>query len=89
MDSTEYYRKHPKARKKKARTDAKVNRRPEQVQKRVESNRKRREARKKGQNIKGKDYDHAVNRFVKTATNRGRADEGGRKKGSSHNGRSL
>ncbi len=33
-----------------------------------------------GKNVKGKDYDHAVKRFVKTATNRGRKGEGGRVK---------
>ena len=73
-NSTEYYRKNPDARKRKAQTDKKINSRPEQVKKRVESNRKRREARKKGQNIEGKDYDHAVNRFVKSSTNRGRTN---------------
>lgn len=78
--STEYYRKNAKARKKKAATDKKINSRPEQVKKRVESNRARRKAKAAGKNIKGKDYDHAVGKFVKTSTNRGRAGEGGRKK---------
>lgn len=70
--STEYYRKNPSARKRKAQTDKKINSRPEQIKKRVEANRKRREAKKRGQNIEGKDYDHATNRFVKSSTNRGR-----------------
>ena len=78
--SAKYYAANPEARKKKAATDKKINSRPAQVKKRVESNQKRREAKKKGQNIKGKDYDHAVGKFVKTSTNRGRAGEGGRKK---------
>jgi hypothetical protein len=78
--SAKYYANNPKARKKKAATDKKINARPEQIKKRVESNQKRREARKKGKNIKGRDYDHAVGRFVKISTNRGRAGEGGRKK---------
>lgn len=78
--STSYYRKNTAARKKKAATDKKINARPAQKKKRAEANAKRREATKKGKNIKGKDYDHATNRFVKSSTNRGRAGEGGRKK---------
>lgn len=75
-----YYRKNKKARKKKQKYDAKLNKIPKQVKKRVESNRARRKARANGKNVKGKDYDHAVGRFVKTKTNRGRKGEGGRKK---------
>ncbi len=78
--STEYYRKNPEARKKKAKTDKKINARPAQKKKRAEANKKRRQAKKAGKNIKGKDYDHATNRFVKSSVNRGRAGEGGRKK---------
>lgn len=78
--STQYYRDNPEARKKKAATDKKINAKPAQVKKRTEANAKRAEATKKGQNIKGKDYDHATNRFVKSSVNRGRAGEGGRKK---------
>lgn len=81
MTSTEYYRKSRKGRAKKAKDDAEINRRPEQVQKRVESNRKRRRAKSRGQDVRGKDYDHATNRFVDSSTNRGRAGEGGRKRG--------
>lgn len=73
-NSAEYYRKNPEARKRKAATDKKINSRPEQVKKRVEANRKRREATKQGKNIKGKDYDHATNRFVKSSVNRGRTN---------------
>lgn len=79
-DSAKYYRSNPKARAKKAKTDKALNAKPEQKKKRAESNKKRAEAKKKGQNIKGKDYDHAVGRFVKSSINRGRAGEGGRKK---------
>lgn len=79
--SARYYANNPKARKKKAATDKKINARPSQVKKRVEANRARRKAKKAGKNIKGKDYDHAVGRFVKSSTNRGRKGEGGRKKG--------
>lgn len=79
--TAKYYRKNPKARKVKAATDAKVNRKPEQVKKRVEANRARREATKAGKDIRGKDYDHSVGRFVKSKTNRGRKNEGGRKRG--------
>lgn len=78
--STEYYRKNAAARKKKAATDKKINARPAQKKKRVEANAARRKAKAAGKNIKGKDYDHAVGKFVKTKTNRGRSGEGGRKK---------
>lgn len=77
--STKYYQENPEARKKKAATDKKINAKPSQVKKRVESNAKRREAKRNGKDIEGKDYDHAVNRFVKSSTNRGRKGEGGRK----------
>jgi len=78
--SAEYYRKNPKARKKKAATDKKINARPAQKKKRAEANAKVRARKKAGKSTKGLDYDHATNRFVKTATNRGRKGEGGRKK---------
>lgn len=78
--SAKYYRKNPKARKKKAATDKKINARPSQVKKRVETNAARRKAKKAGKNIKRKDYDHAVGRFVKSSTNRGRRGEGARKR---------
>lgn len=78
--STEYYRNNPDARKKKAKTDKKINARTEQRKKRSEANKARRSASKAGKNIKGKDYDHATNRFVSVKTNRGRKGEGGRKR---------
>lgn len=78
--SAKYYANNPKARKKKAATDKKINARPDQKKKRADCNRKRREAKKAGKSVKGKDYDHAVGKFVKTSKNRGRKGEGGRKK---------
>jgi hypothetical protein len=78
--STEYYRKNAAARKKKAATDKKINARPSQIKKRVEANKARSKAKSTGKNVKGKDYDHAVGRFIDEAKNRGRAGEGGRKK---------
>lgn len=78
--SAKYYAKNPAARKKKAATDKKINARPSQVKKRVEANKARRKAKAAGKNIKGKDFDHAVGKFVKSSTNRGRKGEGGRKK---------
>lgn len=78
--SAKYYAKNPAARRKKAATDKKINARPDQKKKRADCNRKRRAAKKAGKNVKGKDYDHAVGRFVKTKTNRGRRGEGGRRK---------
>ncbi len=79
-ESTKYYQENPEARKKKAKTDKKINARPEQIKKRVEANKARRKAKANGKNVSGKDYDHAVGGFVKTSTNRGRKGEGGRKK---------
>lgn len=78
MTSTEWYRKNPEGRRRKAKVDKAINARPDQTQKRVESNRARRRARSRGQNISGKDYDHAVDRFVSVRTNRGRRGEGNR-----------
>jgi hypothetical protein len=77
--STAYYQNNEGARNKKKAYDKKLNSRKEQIQKRVESNAKVRKAKKNGQNIAGKDYDHATNSFVLVATNRGRKGEGGRK----------
>lgn len=76
--TAQYYAENPEARKKKAAYDKALNRRPKQIKKRSEANQKRAEAKKKGMNIKGKDYDHAVNKFVSVKTNRGRLGEGGR-----------
>ncbi len=76
--STKFYQENPSARKRKAKTDKKINSRPSQVKKRVESNRKRREAKKKGKDIRGLDWDHATRRFTSIKANRGRKGEGNR-----------
>ena len=76
--SAKYYRQHPASRKRKQAYDAKLNSRESQIRKRVESNAKRREAKAAGKDIKNKDYDHAVKRFVSVRTNRGRRGEGNR-----------
>lgn len=78
--SAQYYRDHPKAAKKKAATDKKINARPDQKKKRAELGRKRYKDEKNGKDIKGKDYDHATGRYTSPKANRGRAGEGGRKK---------
>ena len=78
--SGKYYRDNPEARKKKGETDKRINSRPSQIKKRTEANRKRRNAKAAGKNVRGKDYDHATNRFVSQKKNRGRRGEGGRKK---------
>lgn len=76
--TAQYYSKNPAARKVKAKTDKKINARPEQIKKRSESNQKRREAKAAGKNIKNKDFDHATNRFTSVKANRGRKGEGNR-----------
>lgn len=76
--SANYYRYSKKARKKKHEYDTKLNRRKNQIQKRVEANRARRLALKLGRKLRGKDYDHAVGKFVPIKINRGRKGEGGR-----------
>ncbi len=76
--SAKYYRDNKEAREKKKEYDTKLNQRPEQRVKRSELVKINREADKKGVNRKGKDYDHAVGRYVSVKTNRGRKGEGGR-----------
>ena len=78
--SAKYYTKHKAARDKKKAYDTQLNSRPEQVKKRVESNRAVRKRKASGKSTKGKDFDHAVGKFVSVKTNRGRRGEGGRKK---------
>lgn len=73
--SAQYYRSHPEARKKKAATDAKINRRPEQVRKRVELNKYNRTHGTKGD---GKDASHRNGRIVgleSQSVNRGRKEK--------------
>lgn len=69
-----------KARKNKIAYDKEFAAKPEQIKKRVECNQKRSEAKSKGKDIDGKDYDHSVSGFVKTATNRGRKEKSRLKK---------
>lgn len=76
--SAKYYRDNKEAREKKKEYDTKLNQRPEQRAKRSELVKINREADKKGVNRKGKDYDHAVGRYVSVKNNRGRKGEGGR-----------
>ena len=76
--SAKYYRDNKEAREKKKEYDTKLNQRHEQRAKRSELVKINREADKKGVNRKGKDYDHAVGRYVSVKTNRGRKGEGGR-----------
>lgn len=81
--SAKYYAKNPKARKKKAATDKKINARPEQVKKRVEANKARRKAKASGKNIKGKDASHTKNGiiFKDSSKNRGsKSDSAGDKR---------
>lgn len=78
--SAKYYRDNPEARKKKAAYDTKLNQRPEQRKKRSELVTRNRKADERGVDRKGKDYDHAVKKYVSVKTNRGRKGEGGRKK---------
>lgn len=73
--STEYYRTHPKARRKKARKDAEINRRPEQKAKRRELGRRNYSHDKKygkGGRI-GKDLSHTSRglRYKPRSENRG------------------
>ena len=76
--SAKFYSENKDARDKKQKYDAEFNKKPEQVKKRVEANRARRKAKANGKDVRGKDYDHAVGRFVKSSTNRGRKGEGNR-----------
>ncbi len=81
--SAKYYAKNPRARKKKAATDKKINARPEQVKKRVEANRARRKAKANGKNVKGKDASHTKKGIVfkKSSVNRGsKSDSAGDKR---------
>lgn len=73
--SAKYYRDNPEARKKKAKTDTKINARSGQKKKRAESGRKRTAAKKNGQNIKGKDYDHKQGKFISSKANRGQTEK--------------
>lgn len=70
--SAKYYRKNPEAYKKKLKYDTAHHAQPHEKKKRAETNTIRRRAKAAGKNVKGKDYDHATKRFVKSSVNRGR-----------------
>lgn len=78
--SAKYYRENPQSRRVKAKKDKEINSRPEQKAKRAELGRINRKADARGVDRKGKDWDHAVNKYVSVKTNRGRKNEGARKK---------
>lgn len=71
--SGKYYRDNPAAAKRKAATDAVINKRPSQVKKRVEAGLARRKAKAAGKNVTGMDASHTKNGIVfkKTSVNRG------------------
>lgn len=90
--TTEYYRTHPKARKKKQEYQAEYNKKPEQVEKRVELKRENREHDEKygKASRKGKDLSHtshglvyksrSANRGSKSDTAGDRRARGGKRK---------
>ena len=63
------------ARKKHNKKSAEVNRRPEQKAKRTELSKRRAKDKANGAKLEGKDYDHAVGRYVDSSTNRGRKEK--------------
>ena len=69
----------PKARAAKKARDLKTAKTPVRRRKKAENQRKRRAAKKRGQCVAGKDYDHAVGRFVSVKTNRGNRGKGTKK----------
>ena len=80
-ESARYYADNPAARVKKAKTDTRVNSRPEQVQKRTEANAARRKAKAAGLSLTGRDASHQPDgtiKFENSAKNRGRRGEGNR-----------
>ena len=82
--SAKYYASNPAARKKKNEYQKKYNATKEERDHRNRCNKARRKAKAKGVNIAGKDYQEKgpnKGKFVSVKSNRGRAGEGGRKKG--------
>lgn len=73
--SSEYYKSHPEARKKKAKTDKEINARPEQRSKRSSLVKANREAQKKGTAKIGdkKDFSHTKNGLVQKPQSQNRA----------------
>ena len=75
-----YYDKNPVAKAKKDAYNKDFNTKPEQRAKRSELVQKNRDTDKKGVDRTGKDYDHAVKKYVSISTNRGRAEKSRLKK---------
>lgn len=75
--SAEYYAENPESKRKKLEKQREINKKPSEIKKRVELIKKNREADKKGIDRKGKDYDHATGRYVKSSINRGRTGKNG------------
>ena len=73
--TAKYYAKNPDARKKRLEYQREYNKQEREVKKRVELNKINRDADKRGVDRKGKDYDHAVGKYVKSSINRGRAEK--------------
>ena len=73
--SAKYYKSNPKARKKKAATDKKINARPSQRAKRAELGRKRYADKKAGKNINGKDASHTKNGIVYKSPSKNRGSK--------------
>ena len=78
--SAKFYQENPEARRKKDAYNKEFNKKPSQRKKRSELVKLNRDADKRGVSRQGKDYDHAVKKYVPIKTNRGRKGEGGRKK---------
>jgi hypothetical protein len=77
QSSARYYRDNPDARRKKAKTDKRVNARPEQRKKRTELSTARRAAKRRGVNLRGKDMSHTKSgRIVPEDSSRNRARQG-------------
>lgn len=75
-----YYDNNPEAKKKKDKYNKKFNEKPEQRAKRSELTTRNREADKRGVDRTGKDFDHAVGKYVKSSVNRGRKEKSRLKK---------
>lgn len=81
--SAKYYASNPKARKKKAAYDTKLNATKKQTKKRVEANAARRKAKAAGKNVAGKDMSHTKRGIVikDSSKNRGsKSDSAGDKR---------
>jgi hypothetical protein len=75
-----HYDSNPESKKKKAKYDKEFNKKPEQRAKRSELTTRNRKADEKGVDRNGKDFDHAVGKYVKSSVNRGRKEKSRLKK---------